>query len=149
MPKLTYKVTVDRPPDQVFDFVANAENNPRWHAHVQETHWLDDRPTALGRRARQTGHLWGRDWAFVAEVAEWEPRHRVTFQVIEGFKARTSLQVEPDGAGTLLTLTVATPPHLGPLDPLVSRVMMRLTAARGRGDVDRLTAALEAEAARP
>ena len=96
MPHVEYQARVDRPSEEVFDFVADAEKNPSWHAHVKETRWiLHDGPTRLGRRGRQTGHLWGRDWAFVAEVAEWYPPHRVAFQVIEGFKVRTTIHVEP------------------------------------------------------
>ena len=143
MPHVEYQARFDRPSEEVFDFVADAEKNPSWHAHVKETRWIDDGPTRLGRRGRQTGHLWGRDWAFVAEVAEWYPPHRVAFQVIEGFKVRTTIHVEPDGEGTAMTLIVDTPPHLGPLDPVVSRLIKRLTGSRGRGDIERLKAALE------
>lgn len=142
MPRLTYHATLASPPEAVFAFVADAENNPRWHAHVNETRWLDDREIGLGRRARQTGHLWGRDWAFVAEIVEWEPPRLVTFQVVEGFRVRTSIRVAPDGSGTSLTLTVSTPPDLGPIDGLVSRAMQRLTSARESGDILRLRAAL-------
>ena len=63
MPELTYRATLDHPPDAVFAFVADAENNPTWHEHVRETRWLDDGPTRLGRRGRQTGYLFGRDLA--------------------------------------------------------------------------------------
>ena len=71
MPEATYG-RIAQPAVAVFAFVADAENNPRWHEHVARA--LDRRgPTRLGRRGRQTGHLWGRDWAFVAEVAEWDP----------------------------------------------------------------------------
>ncbi len=145
MPRLTYVATIDHPADSVFAFVSDAENNPKWHAHVRETHWLDDRDTGLGRRGKQVGHLWGRDWTFVAEIVEWEPPHLVTFQVIEGTKVRTSIRVDPEGAGTRLSLTVTTPPDLGPLDGFVSRVMQRLTASRESGDIVRLRAALAAE----
>ena len=143
MPHVEYQATIDRPSEEVFAFVADAENNPSWHAHVNETRWIDDGPIRLGRRGRQTGHLWGRDWAFVAEVAEWDPPHRVAFQVIEGYKVRTTIEVEPATAGSALTLIVDTPPNLGPLDPVVSRLIKRLTGSRGRGDIERLKAALE------
>ena len=147
MPQATYRASVPSPPAAVFDFVADAEKNPRWHAHVNETRWIDPPPTRVGRRGRQTGHLFGRDWGFVAEVVEFEPPRRVVFQVIEGYRVRTAIDVEPDGAtGATLTLTVTTPPKLpGPLDGLVSRLLRRSTDARARGDVERLIRALEAE----
>jgi hypothetical protein len=38
---------------------------------------------------------------------------------------------------------VDVPPHLGPLDPVVSRLIKRLTGSRGRGDIEWLMAARE------
>lgn len=145
MPELTYRARLDHPPGVVFDYVADAENNPTWHEHVRETRWLDDGPTRLGRRGRQTGHLFWRDWQFVAEVAEWDPPNLVAFQVIEGTRIRTTIRVEPAGDGTLMTLTVRTPRVLGRrIDALISRVMQRTTANRERGDIARLRVALAA-----
>jgi hypothetical protein len=143
MPTVVQRATIHRPPDVVFAFVADAENNPKWHAHVHETHWLDDRETGLGRRGRQTGRLFWREWAFVAEVVGWDPPNLVSFQVIEGYPVRTTIRVEPADAGSLVTLTVDTPAVLGRrLDPVVSWVLQRMTARRGRGDIARLEAAL-------
>ena len=148
MPQASYRASLPFPPSAVFDFIADAENNKRWHAHVNDTRWIDPPPTRVGRRGRQTGHLFGRDWAFVAEVVEFEPPRRVVFQVIEGYRVRTAIDVEPDSAaGTTLTLTVTTPPHLpGRLEELVSRLLRRSTDARAHGDVERLTRALKGEA---
>ena len=145
MPELTYRGTIDHPPDAVFAFVADAENNPTWHEHVRETRWLDEGPTRIGRRGRQTGHQFGRTWHFVAEVVEWDPPGLVTFQVIEGYRVRTRIEVAPSGDGTEVTLIVRTPRILGRrFDDLVSRVMQRMLTKRERGDYVRLRAALAA-----
>lgn len=145
MPQATYRGRIERPAEDVFAFVADAENNPRWHAHVHETRWIDDGPTRLGRRGRQTGHLFGRDWAFVAEVVEWEPPHLATFQVIEGYRVRTSIRVEPSGTGSLVTLVVTTPRILGRrVDAVAGRLLKLVTRSRESGDFRRLRRALEA-----
>jgi len=145
MPTATYTGVIDAPPEAVFAFVADAENNPTWHAHVRETHWIDDGPTRLGRRGRQFGHLWGRDWVFVAEVAEWDPPHHVAFQVIEGFRVRTTIDVQPsDGGAARVTLTVRTMPLPGPgVDAFASRLMKFATRRRENADFRRLREALE------
>jgi uncharacterized membrane protein len=153
MPEATFRGVIRRAPADVFAFVADAENNPRWHEHVRETRWIDEGPTRLGRRGRQTGHLWGRDWAFVAEVAEWEPPNLVAFQVIEGYRVRTTIRVEPaeddPARAAVLTLTVRTPRILGRrVDALVSRAMKAATRGRERGDFARLRAALENDSPR-
>lgn len=146
MPTATYTGVIAAPPEAVFAFVADAENNPAWHDHVRETRWIDEGPTRLGRRGRQFGHLFGRDWAFVAEVVEWAPPTDVTFQVIEGYAVRTAIHVEPDGASSSrVTLRVDTPRLPGPgVDAFASRLLRLVTRGRETGDFRRLREALEA-----
>ncbi|MFL5774900.1 MAG: SRPBCC family protein [Chloroflexota bacterium] len=145
MPTATYTGLIRAPPEEVFAFIADVENNPTWHEHVRETRWIDEGPTRIGRRGRQFGHLWGRDWAFVAEVAEWDPPHRVAFQVVEGFRVRTSIAVElADGGASRVTLTVRTPRLPGPgVDAMASGLMKFATRNRESGDFRRLREALE------
>lgn len=150
MPVATYTGVIQAPPEDVFAFVADAENNPAWHAHVVETRWVDDGPTRLGRRGRQFSRLWGRDWAFVAEVAEWEPPVRVAFQVVEGMRIHTTIDVEPaDGGASRVTLIVRTPRLPGPgVDAFASRLMKAVTRGRESGDFRRLREAIERPAPR-
>jgi uncharacterized membrane protein len=150
LPTATYTGVIRALPEEVFTFVADVENNPVWHEHVRETRWIDEGPTGIGRRGRQFGHLWGRDWAFVAEVAEWDPPRRVTFQVIEGYAVRTSIGVEPhEGGATRVTLTVRTPRIPGPgMDAFASRLMKLVTRDRENGDFRRLREALERQPGR-
>jgi uncharacterized membrane protein len=150
MPTATYTGVIRAPAEEVFAFVADAENNPSWHEHVRETRWIDEGPTRLGRRGRQYGHLWGRDWAFVAEVTEWDPPNLVAFQVIEGYRVRTSISVEPaDGGASRVTLTVRTPRFPGPgVDAFASRLMKLVTRDRENGDFRRLREVLERPAGR-
>jgi uncharacterized membrane protein len=150
MPTATYTGVIQAPPEDVFAFVADAENNPAWHAHVVETRWVDEGPTGLGRRGRQSSRLWGRDWAFLAEVAEWEPPVHVAFQVVEGMRIRTTIDVQPaDGGASRVTLTVQTPRLPGPgVDAFASRLMTAVTRDRESADFRRLRHALERAASR-
>jgi uncharacterized membrane protein len=145
MPTATYTGIIQAPPESVFAFVADAENNPSWHAHVRSTRWIDEGPIRLGRRGRQSGHLWGRDWLFVAEVAEWDPPAHVAFQVVEGYRVRTTIDVVPaDGGASRVTLVVETPRLPGPgVDAAASRLMKLVTRGRESGDFRRLREALE------
>ena len=61
-------IHIDRGAEEVFAFVADAENNPRWRSYVVETIWLDDGPMRVGRRGRQVSKVLGRPMAVVAEI---------------------------------------------------------------------------------
>jgi len=144
MPTARYRGHIRATPETVFAFVSDAQNNPNWHARVRETHWIDPPPSGLGRRGRQHGHLFYRDWTFVAEVVEWDPPRAVTFQVIEGYRVRTAIRIEPHGDGSQIELTVTTPRILGRrVDALASRILLRATRGSESGDFRRLRAALE------
>jgi hypothetical protein len=69
----------------------------------------------------------------------------VAYEVVQGLRVRTTIELEPAPAGgSLLTLTMRLPTLPGPLDGLAARLLRRSTEARGRGDLDRLVRALTA-----
>ena len=94
-------IHIDRPPDEVFAFVADPANNPLWRKNVIRTEWLDDGPMRVGRRGRQTARLLGRPWTVEAEVIEWDPPRSATWRTVQGpVSVRSWVRVEPDGAGS-------------------------------------------------
>ena len=106
MVKGTASVHIDRPADEVFAYVAEAENNPRWHAHVLETRWLDDGPMRVGRRARQVSRIIGLRYEIEAEIALWEPPRHVVWQTVTGgATVRTDCRIESEGGGCRLTMS--------------------------------------------
>ena len=58
------------PPDEVFAFVADRANNPKWRSYVIESGWLDDGPMRLGRRGYQTSRILGRKVTAEAVMVE-------------------------------------------------------------------------------
>lgn len=137
-------IHIDRPADEVFAFVADAENNPRWRSYVVETVWLDDGPMRVGRRGRQVSKVLGRPMAVVAEIAEWDPPRHVAWRAVAGFATvRTDCTVEPEAGGCRLTIIAE-----GEFNSRVMRLLSPLAIAVAKrqadGDVKKLKAALEA-----
>jgi hypothetical protein len=77
-------VHIDRPADEVFAFVSEVANNPLWRKNVVRMEWLDDGPMRVGRRGRQTQRVLGREWTVEAEIVEWDPPRRVTWEAKQG-----------------------------------------------------------------
>jgi hypothetical protein len=144
MARGSFTIHIDRPADEVFAFVGDAANNPRWHGHVIETTWLDDGPMRVGRRGRQVSRLLGVRYEVEADVVEWDPPRKAAWATVAGGAAvRTECLVEPDGDGCRLTLASEGDFTKGPLRWL-SPIALRLFKRQAVSDVRKLVAALEA-----
>ena len=133
---------IDRPREDVFEYVSDVENNPEWRTAVIETRWLDPGPTKPGRRGEQTSRILGRRYTVTAEVVEWNPPREVSWATTAGAAdVRTSCRIEADGDGCIFTLD-SEGEFTGAwrlLTPLAAAVLRR----QSRADVERLRHILE------
>jgi uncharacterized membrane protein len=137
-------IHIQRPAEEVFAFVADAENNPRWRSYVIETAWLDDGPMRVGRRGRQVSKVLWRRMSVVAEIAEWDPPRHVAWRAVAGFASvRTDCIVEPDDGGCRLTV-VAEGEFKSRVLRLLSPLAIALAKRQADADVKKLKATLEA-----
>jgi carbon monoxide dehydrogenase subunit G len=136
-------IHIDRPAEEVFAFVADAENNPRWRSYVVETAWLDDGPMRVGRQGRQVSKVLGRPMAVVAEIAEWDPPRHVAWRAVAGFASvRTDCTVEPENGGCRLTIS-AEGEFKSRILRLLSPLAIGVAKRQADADVQKLKAALE------
>jgi uncharacterized membrane protein len=137
-------VHIERPPDEVFAFVGDAANNPRWRSNAVRTEWLDDGPMRVGRVGRQVSRVLGREWAVEAEVVEWDPPRMVVWRTVQGpIDVRSRFRVESDGTGSRLTIG-AEGGFTGPLGPLLTRLAVPKMVKDAESDLRKLRAFLEA-----
>ena len=99
-------VTIRRPVEDVFAFIADFENVPKWNHAIVETTKVSPGPVEVGTTYRQTRSAPSRSQeAF--EVTVFEPASRLEVHGGLGpFTARVSYLLEPAGSGTRLTNTV-------------------------------------------
>ena len=106
-------IEIQRPPKDVFAFVAEPTNDPRWHTTVLETRRIGDPPTARGSRFA-IRHDGGGDG--IAEIVAFDPPRAITlvthfskpsalFRWLAG-DPRLSFVIEPSTSGTRLTRRV-------------------------------------------
>jgi uncharacterized membrane protein len=122
MPEAEHSVTVRRPIEEVFAFLADAENDPRWRSGVLDIARVGG--DGVGTRYRQgvKGPM-GRRVAADFEVTEYEPPRAIGFRTTAGpvrpegryllepadggTRVRFWLSFEPRGAARLMTPMVA------------------------------------------
>jgi carbon monoxide dehydrogenase subunit G len=99
-------VIIRRPVEEVFAFLADFENVPRWNYAIVETKKVSPGPVGVGTTYRQTRSVPRRSEEGF-EVTVFEPARRLKVQgQIGPFRARVSYLLEPTGGGTRLTNAV-------------------------------------------
>jgi hypothetical protein len=133
-------VTIARPAQQVFAFLADFGNLPRWNYAIERTWQTSPGPAGVGATYRQMRTIPRRSEEGF-EVTVFEPPTRLAVHgQIGPFHATTSYLLEPVAGGTRLTNTVELEPAsalLRPLGPLaVPRV--KNAVARNHATLKRL-----------
>ena len=141
MPHAEHSVTVERPIDEVFAFLADGENDPRWRSGVLDIERVAGE--GVGARYRQgvKGPM-GRRVAADYEVTEFVPPRALGFRATAGpVRPEGRYQLEPAGDGTRVRFALqCTPTGFARLiTPMVARTMRTEVQA-----IDRLPAAMGA-----
>jgi uncharacterized protein YndB with AHSA1/START domain len=99
-------VIIPRPLEEVFAFLADFENVPRWNFAIVETTKVSAGPVGVGTTYHQTRSIPSRsDETF--EVTAFEPPSRLEIQgQIGPFRARIDYALEPRSAGTTVRNSV-------------------------------------------
>ncbi|MCU1656707.1 MAG: hypothetical protein JWO57_1363 [Pseudonocardiales bacterium] len=130
-------VTVDAPPDRVWDLLADITRTGEWSHECHTAHWLDGATEAsVGARFEGVNRVGRYTWKRPCTITVCEDRRELVYET-EGPFAKDTTQwrfvLEPDGAGTRLTqefrilrmpvwfdrlVWVTTPPHRDRRDAL-------------------------------
>ena len=98
-------MTIRRPTDEVFAFLADSRNTPRWYRAVREAEPVTPGPVALGTRYRFVRELPGGRAENLVDIVELERNAVVTLASVDGptpFRYRYALT--PADGGTTLRL---------------------------------------------
>jgi len=97
-------IFINRPQQEVFDFVSNPTNNAQWQRNTQSAEWTSDGPPGIGSTFRIVYRRLWFNMEGTAEITTWEPPNTLSIKAVRGpipleftyyFKAR--------GAGTQMT----------------------------------------------
>lgn len=105
MPRFEHEIVIDRPPAEVFAYLADLRNLPKWQSTLLEIRPEGDGGTSAGTRFTEVRKVAGRRFESTAEVAVHEPEREFTLRVVSGpFPATVRHLLAPSGDGTRLTV---------------------------------------------
>jgi carbon monoxide dehydrogenase subunit G len=106
MAQASYSVTINRPPEDVFAFVADGERCPEWRPGVIDIKKISGEGVGTKYAQGVSGPM-GRRIAADYEVTVYEPSSRLEFQTTTGpARPHGRYDLAPDAGGTRLTLSL-------------------------------------------
>ena len=97
----SFETRLSKPPEEVYAFLVDLPQTPRWRFHLGSVSWIDDGETCVGRRfSVQLSFGPWRKMALQGEVTVYEPPMRFSYRITDGpLKAENEYVVTPDGDG--------------------------------------------------
>ncbi len=121
-------IVIDRPVEDVFDYVADERNEPKYNAQMRLAEKISDGPIGVGTRYRAEVVSGGRPVSMLIEVTEYErPRRLASKTTISAMDIAYTLTFEPVPEGTRMRWSGEIEPHgmLKLMGPLVARMGRR------------------------
>jgi len=139
--RFTNTITIHRPGEVVFAYLADLENLPSWNYAIQQTRKVTPGPVEVGSRYHQVRTVPARREESL-EVVELEPGRRLSVRgTLNTLPARLDYDLDAEGDTTVLTNTVELSTS-GPLS-LVAPVATRRIRSAVADNLDVLRQVLE------
>jgi hypothetical protein len=138
MLRIEGEIVIDRPVDEVFDFVADARNEPLYNPRMLRADKLSPGPVGLGSQFRDEIKSMGRPAEITIEIIEYERPRRLTDSIrLSMMDIRGGLTFDPVAAGTRMRWSWDLMPRG------VFKVMSPIVARIGRRQEQRIWASLK------
>lgn len=105
-PTVEDSIVIDAPPEAVWQVVADPLRAPEFSDELQRVEWVDDGPTAPGRRFRGfNAHASFGEWSVESHIIAYQPNHEFAWAVNDPDDpaAVWRFTLEPVDGGTRLT----------------------------------------------
>jgi len=93
---------INRPIQEVFEFITNQSNAKLWKPFVTESRQITDGQIGAGTQFVEGIDVWNRHFAGIVEILEYQPPHRFVYKTREepypfSFVAQMSFEETPSG----------------------------------------------------
>lgn len=142
MIRIRNSIVINRPIEEVFEFLANPENNPKWNPMAKEIKITSEGPIGVGTTGISVGETLGRriETVFVYDV--YEPPMKVTGHTTSGsMEVWMSNTFESLEGGTMVTYGLKV--KLGGLMKLAEPIVAMSMKQQTKKDFTRLKELLE------
>jgi hypothetical protein len=125
MVRIEGEIVIDRPVQEVFDFVADERNEPRYNSRMRQAEQISEGPIGAGTRFRAQTVSMGRPVDMVIEFTGYQrPRRLVEVVHMASMELHGGLTFDPVSDGTRMCWSWELQPRgiLKLMDPMVARM---------------------------
>jgi len=145
MIKMEQSIIINRPVEEVWKFISNVENVPRWDRGVLEARQTSEGPVGVGSTAQTRRQLLGWQRIGKLRISEYVPNKIISLQGSLGsMTAQIRYAFEPVEGGTRMTGTSEV--ELGGLWKLITPILTPMLERDGREDLANVKRIMEAPA---
>jgi len=148
MARIEASVVINRPVEEVFEFVTNPKNDLLWQSGVLESEQTSEGPMGVGTTLRSVSQLMGRRMEGTGEVIGYKANKKMTYKSASGpMSGEYSFTFEPVEGGTRLSFVGEgeTGGFLKRLFGLADSIFVRMAQRGMETDFANLKDILEAE----
>ena len=141
---------INRPAEEVFEFFADASNNPLWQNGMRSCTWTSEPPIGVGSTYEQHARFMGGNVRSTFVVTVYDPCRRIVIKAVEStFPIEVDRSVEPTGTSSCRVTAVITGGPQGTIAGLVGPFVGRIAQNSINRDYDRSVELLESTARPP
>ena len=147
MLNVEYSVMINKPVEEVWNFLTDFQNTPKWDIGVIETKQTSPGVAGLGTTFQNIGPFLGRNSVREYKVTELEPNHKVTVKLTTPTniikQAEVSYIFDPVNNGTKLTTNGVI--EFSGFFKIIQPILLQRAMRDSQGDLGNLKHLLEAE----
>ena len=143
MLKLAGEIVINRPPDQVFQFLTDLGNVTQWATGVSAVKQLTEGPVRVGTQFEETIRMMGRPMRTVCEVVDLAEGRKFAYKSVSSGMMQYEGQfvAEPADGGTRLSYSSTA--RLGGLWRLLEPLIAREAKKETQAELKKIKSALE------
>ena len=84
MVNVVTEVIIERPVNEVAEYVANPDNAPSWYKNIKSVKWESPHPLKLGSKITFVAHFLGKVLEYTYLVSEYRPGEKLIMQTEQG-----------------------------------------------------------------
>ncbi|MGA9290692.1 MAG: SRPBCC family protein [Anaerobacillus sp.] len=135
-------IIIERPPEEVFNYIADFENNPEWQSGMTHARFTSSGKLREGSTYEQVAKFLGKEIHTTFVVRQYNPYHKIQIESIKStFPIKVTREVQVRSNGCIVSALVEGNP--GTLFSLARPLLRKIVQRSVKKDYDNLKRILE------